>query len=229
MLALDDAGLAPDEIDVVFADAAALPELDRIEADAINGVFGPRGVPVTAPKTMTGRLLSGAASLDVATALLSIRDSVIPPTVNTAPDPGYGLDLVLGEPRPATVRRRARARPRLRRIQLRDGRTPLATARPSHNVNERKESNMSVTQLTLDDLRSILRVSGGVAEGVDLDGDIIDVTFEELGYDSLALLEASTNIERTFGVNLDDPTFRDAATPKALMEVVNSQLVPQDQ
>ncbi len=88
---------------------------------------------------------------------------------------------------------------------------------------------MSVTQLTLDELRSILRVSGGVAEGVDLEGDIIDVTFEELGYDSLALLEASTNIERTFGVNLDDPTFRDAATPKALIEVVNSQLVPQDQ
>jgi len=88
---------------------------------------------------------------------------------------------------------------------------------------------MSVTQLTLDELRSILRVSGGVAEGVDLDGDIVDVTFEELGYDSLALLEASTNIERTYGVNLDDPTFRDAATPKALIEVVNSQLVPQDQ
>jgi act minimal PKS acyl carrier protein len=87
---------------------------------------------------------------------------------------------------------------------------------------------MSVRQLTLDDLRTILRVSGGVEEGVDLDGDIIDVTFEQLGYDSLALLEASTNIERTFGVSLDDPTFRDAATPKALMDVVNSQLVPQD-
>jgi minimal PKS acyl carrier protein len=88
---------------------------------------------------------------------------------------------------------------------------------------------MSDRQLTLDDVRSILRVSGGVEEGVDLDGDIIDVTFEDLGYDSLALLEASTNIERTFGVTLDDPTFRDTATPKALMEVVNSQLVPQDQ
>ena len=88
---------------------------------------------------------------------------------------------------------------------------------------------MSVRQLTLDDVRSILRVSGGVEEGVDLDGDIIDVTFEDLGYDSLALLEASTNIERTFGVSLDDPTFRDTSTPKALMEVVNSQLVPQDQ
>ena len=87
---------------------------------------------------------------------------------------------------------------------------------------------MSVRQLTLDELRTILRTSGGVEEGVDLDGDIADATFEELGYDSLALLEASTNIERTFGVRLDDPTFRDTATPKALMAVVNSQLVPQD-
>lgn len=87
---------------------------------------------------------------------------------------------------------------------------------------------MSHTQLTLDDVRSILRDAGGVDEGVDLDGDIIDTTFGELGYDSLALLEASTHIERTFGVHLDDPTFRDTATPKALMDCVNSQLVPAD-
>ena len=40
-LALADAGVAPDEIDVVFADAAGFPELDRIEADAISEVFGP--------------------------------------------------------------------------------------------------------------------------------------------------------------------------------------------
>jgi act minimal PKS chain-length factor (CLF/KS beta) len=103
-LALDDAGMAPDDIDVVFADAAALPELDRIEADAIREVFGPWGVPVTAPKTMTGRMLAGAASLDVATALLCIRDSVIPHTINTSPDPRYGLDVVVGKPRSVSVR-----------------------------------------------------------------------------------------------------------------------------
>jgi minimal PKS chain-length factor (CLF/KS beta) len=103
-LALDDAGAEREDIDVVFADAAAVPRLDRVEADAICEVFGLHGVPVTAPKTMTGRLLSGAASLDVATALLAIRDSVIPPTVNTAPAPDYGLDLVLDEPRTADVR-----------------------------------------------------------------------------------------------------------------------------
>ncbi|MEV6009388.1 ketosynthase chain-length factor [Streptomyces sp. NPDC051976] len=101
--ALADAGLTAADIDVVFADAAAVPELDRVEADAINAVFGPRGVPVTAPKTMTGRLYSGAASLDTAAALLSIRDGVIPPTTNVAPADEYGLDLVLDRPRAATV------------------------------------------------------------------------------------------------------------------------------
>jgi len=103
-LALADAGLTADDIDVVFADAAAVPELDRVEAMAISAVFGPRGVPVTAPKTMTGRLLSGAGSLDVATALLAIQEGVIPPSVNTVPAPAYGLDLVVGEPRETTLR-----------------------------------------------------------------------------------------------------------------------------
>ncbi|WP_020672329.1 ketosynthase chain-length factor [Amycolatopsis nigrescens] len=101
-LALADAGTAPAEVDVVFADAAAIPELDRTEAAAIRAVFGPRGVPVTAPKTMTGRLNSGAA-LDVATALLAIRDGLIPPTTNTEPAPEYELDLVLGTPRHTAV------------------------------------------------------------------------------------------------------------------------------
>ncbi|MBP0452332.1 ketosynthase chain-length factor [Kitasatospora sp. RG8] len=102
--ALRDAGIGPAEVDVVFADAAAVPELDRIEAEAITRTFGPRGVPVTAPKTMTGRLYSGAAPLDVAAALLSIRDGVVPPTIGTSPADAYDLDLVVGAPRPAPVR-----------------------------------------------------------------------------------------------------------------------------
>ncbi|MEH0417678.1 ketosynthase chain-length factor [Streptomyces sp. B21-083] len=103
-LALADAEAQPGDIDVVFADAAAVPELDRVEAEAIRAVFGPRGVPVTAPKTMTGRLYSGAAALDVASALLAIQDGVVPPTTNAEPDPGHGLDLVTGEARPMPVR-----------------------------------------------------------------------------------------------------------------------------
>lgn len=103
-LALADAGTGPDGIDVVFADAAAVPELDRVEAEALGALFGPRGVPVTAPKTMTGRLYSGAAPLDLAAAFLALRDQVIPPTAHTSPDARYGLDLVGPEPRPATLR-----------------------------------------------------------------------------------------------------------------------------
>ncbi|MET4671399.1 ketosynthase chain-length factor [Streptomyces microflavus] len=81
-LALADAGLEPGAVDVVFADAAGSVEADRAEAAAITELFGPYGVPVTAPKTMTGRLYSGGASLDVAAALLALRDQVVPPTVN---------------------------------------------------------------------------------------------------------------------------------------------------
>ncbi|XQE81192.1 ketosynthase chain-length factor [Streptomyces microflavus] len=103
-LALKDAGLVAEDIDVVFADAAAVPELDRAEAEALNAVFGPRGVPVTAPKTMTGRLYSGAAPLDVATAFLAMREGLVPATVNVEPDPAHQLDLITGQPRVLPVR-----------------------------------------------------------------------------------------------------------------------------
>jgi len=103
-LGLADAGIGPGDVDVVFADAFGTPELDRIEVDAIACVFAAYGVPVTAPKTMTGRLFGGGAALDIAAALLSIRDGVIPPTVNVDLAPGYPIDLVAGSARTATVR-----------------------------------------------------------------------------------------------------------------------------
>ncbi len=82
LTALADADLSPTDIDVVFADGYGLPDLDAQEAAAIRSVFGPGGVPVTVPKTMTGRLYAGGGALDLAAALLSIRDGVIPPTTN---------------------------------------------------------------------------------------------------------------------------------------------------
>lgn len=103
--ALADAGVAAAEIDVVFADAAAVPALDRAEAAALAALFGPAGVPVTAPKALTGRLLAGGGPLDVVAALLAIRDGLIPPTPATGSIPAdYQLDLVRGEPRAADVR-----------------------------------------------------------------------------------------------------------------------------
>jgi minimal PKS chain-length factor (CLF/KS beta) len=103
-LALADAGIGPGEVDVVFADAAGVPELDRSEAQALRNVFGARGVPVTAPKALTGRLFSGGGVLDVVAALMSIQEDVIPPTFGTGSVPAeYGLDLVLDTPRRAAV------------------------------------------------------------------------------------------------------------------------------
>ncbi|MFD4175983.1 ketosynthase chain-length factor [Streptomyces anulatus] len=103
-VALADAGVTAADVDVVFADAAGSPDLDRQEADAITAVFGPSGVPVTAPKTMIGRLYSGAAPVDVVAAVLAIREGLIPPTTNVELSPDYDLDLVTGQPRTASVR-----------------------------------------------------------------------------------------------------------------------------
>ncbi len=103
--ALQDAGLQPGDIDVVFADCSGVPALDVQEAQAIAAVFGPHGVPVAAPKTLVGRLYSGGPPLDVATALLSMRDGVIPPSGPCVePDPRHQLDLVTGQPRQARLR-----------------------------------------------------------------------------------------------------------------------------
>jgi minimal PKS chain-length factor (CLF/KS beta) len=53
------------------------------------------------PKAATGRLYSGAAPLDVVTALLALRERVVPPTVNVRDVPAeYGIDLVTGASRP---------------------------------------------------------------------------------------------------------------------------------
>ncbi|MFF4583252.1 ketosynthase chain-length factor [Streptomyces sp. NPDC001389] len=104
-LALREAGLAPADVDVVFADAAGRRGADRAEAQALAELFGEYGVPVTAPKTMTGRLAAGGASLDLAAALLSLRDGVIPPTVHTGPPAAdCPVDLVTGVRRPDRLR-----------------------------------------------------------------------------------------------------------------------------
>lgn len=104
-VALADAGITAEEVDAVFADGAAFGELDRIEAQALTRVFGPYRVPVTVPKTMTGRLCSGGAALDLATALLALRDQLLPPTINvTDLQPDCRIDLVVGPARRLPLR-----------------------------------------------------------------------------------------------------------------------------
>ncbi|WP_327142186.1 acyl carrier protein [Nocardia sp. NBC_01327] len=78
---------------------------------------------------------------------------------------------------------------------------------------------------TLDDLTRILEEGSGAPEEVDLASDILDLTFEDLGYDSLAMLETASRVEREFGVTLEDSTVIDANTPRALLAAVNA-LIP---
>ncbi|MEU1078920.1 ketosynthase chain-length factor [Streptomyces sp. NPDC005908] len=103
--ALDDAGVAPEEIDVVFADALGVPEADRAEALAIADALGAHGtrVPVTAPKTGYGRAYCGAPVLDTVAALLAMEHGLVPPTPNVF-DICHDIDLVTSHARPAELR-----------------------------------------------------------------------------------------------------------------------------
>lgn len=94
-IALDDAGVSAADVDLVFADGFGTAQADAAEAAALAGVFGSRAssIPVTAPKSMTGRLYAGGSSLDLATAALAISDGYIPPTTNVG-TPAYDLDVV---------------------------------------------------------------------------------------------------------------------------------------
>ncbi|WP_431992756.1 ketosynthase chain-length factor [Streptomyces albogriseolus] len=103
--ALHEAGVSPEEIDVVFADALGVPEADRAEALAIADALGAHGtrVPVTAPKTGFGRAHCAAPVLDTVAALLAMEHGLVPPTPNVF-DICHDLDLVTSHARPAELR-----------------------------------------------------------------------------------------------------------------------------
>ncbi|MEU6242919.1 ketosynthase chain-length factor [Streptomyces sp. NPDC047024] len=103
--ALAEAACAPEEIDMVFADALGVPEADRAEALALVDALGEHGrrVPVTAPKTGIGRGYCAAPVLDVSAAVLAMEHGLIPPTPNVF-DVCHDIDLVTGRARVAEPR-----------------------------------------------------------------------------------------------------------------------------
>ncbi len=103
--ALAEADCAPEEIDVVFADALGVVDADRAEAAALVDALGPHGrrVPVTAPKTGIGRAYCAAPVLDVATAVLAMEHHLVPPTPNLT-DPCCDLNLITDRPHPTPLR-----------------------------------------------------------------------------------------------------------------------------
>ncbi|MFI7016164.1 acyl carrier protein [Streptomyces sp. NPDC050164] len=83
---------------------------------------------------------------------------------------------------------------------------------------------MSEQEFTFEALKLILLEGAGADEGVDLDGDVLDTGFEDLGYESLALLETGGRIEREYGISLPDDIFADHPTPRALVAAINALL-----
>jgi 3-oxoacyl-[acyl-carrier-protein] synthase II len=96
-MAIQDAGLKPEEIDHINAHGTSTPLNDATETRAIKTVFGgyAKKIPVSATKSMTGHLLGAAGSTEAIFVILAIRDGIVPPTINyDEPDPECDLDYV---------------------------------------------------------------------------------------------------------------------------------------
>jgi 3-oxoacyl-[acyl-carrier-protein] synthase II len=96
-MAIKDAGLTPEDVDYINAHGTSTPLNDLTETIAIKKVFGDHAkkVPISATKSMTGHLLGAAGSTEAIFTLLSIRDGIMPPTINyEEPDPQCDLDYV---------------------------------------------------------------------------------------------------------------------------------------
>ena len=104
--ALADAGVEPEEVQVVVAHGTSTPLNDATESKAIRSAFGAHAdrLAVTSNKSMIGHTLGAAGAMSALSAVLAIRDNLIPPTINYAtPDPACDLDYVPNTARQAPV------------------------------------------------------------------------------------------------------------------------------
>ena len=76
--------------------------------------------------------------------------------------------------------------------------------------------------VTVDEIRRIIVASAGAPESGVSEADFADTSFDELGYESLALMETASAIEREFGVSVPDELLFEARTPRELAELVRS-------
>jgi len=104
-VALDDAGMRPEDIDCINAHGTSTPLNDAYETQAIKAAFGShsRSLAVPSTKSMTGHLLGATGAVEAIFSVRSIEEGIVPPTINLDhPDPECNLDYV-----PNTARRRA--------------------------------------------------------------------------------------------------------------------------
>lgn len=79
-----------------------------------------------------------------------------------------------------------------------------------------------MSDVTLADLVSVIRECAGDSDVADLDGDILDTTFEDLGYDSIALLEVSAKLQQDLGVEIAEG---EMDTPRNTLLLINERLL----
>ncbi|MDI6845293.1 MAG: beta-ketoacyl-ACP synthase II [Candidatus Saccharicenans sp.] len=105
-MALDDAGISPEDVQYINAHGTSTLYNDRIETLAIKKVFGDhaRKLGVSSTKSMTGHLLGAAGGVETAITALAVFHQVMPPTINYEfPDPECDLDYVPNRARPAEI------------------------------------------------------------------------------------------------------------------------------
>jgi len=105
-MALQDAGVAPSEVDYINAHGTSTPLNDKLETLAIKRVFGESAgkLMVSSTKSMTGHLLGAAGALEAVVCIKAICEGEVPPTINyEIPDPECDLDYVPNRARKATV------------------------------------------------------------------------------------------------------------------------------
>ena len=96
-LALDDAGVSPEEVDYINAHGTSTPAGDVIETRAVKEVFGDHAkqLAISSTKSMIGHTLGAAGGIEAIFCVLAIRDGVAPPTINLEdPSPDCDLDYV---------------------------------------------------------------------------------------------------------------------------------------
>jgi beta-ketoacyl-acyl-carrier-protein synthase II len=105
--ALEDAGIAPEEVDYINAHGSSTPLNDSMETKAIKMMFGEHAykLAISSTKSMIGHAMGASGALEAIACTLAITQGRIPPTINYEnPDPECDLDYVPNQARQARVR-----------------------------------------------------------------------------------------------------------------------------
>ena len=103
---MEDAGVAPEQVDYINAHGTSTPYNDKFETAAIRKVFGAAAdkLMVSSTKSMTGHMLGAAGAIEAAVCAKTIETGIVPPTINYEhPDPECDLDYVPNVARKADV------------------------------------------------------------------------------------------------------------------------------